>query len=131
MASPASGSILTTSAPWSASTMVASGPDMLELRSTTVIPASGRVGSLTSPTSLPSLTAVSRARMCRTCQILYDPHMPIDQDVADELVGIIREWVRKEVIPNASAFEHADEFPADFVAQMRDFGLFGARIPEE
>src|SRR5688572_3732964 len=42
MMSPPSGSTLTTSAPWSASTIVASGPDMFEVRSTTLIPARGR-----------------------------------------------------------------------------------------
>ena len=57
--------------------------------------------------------------------------MPTDPALADELVDTVRTWVRKEVIPKASAFEHADEFPAAFVDQMRDFGLFGARIPEE
>lgn len=54
-----------------------------------------------------------------------------DQELADELVGTVRGWVRKEVIPQASGFEHADEYPAAFVEQMRAFGLFGARIPEE
>ena len=54
-----------------------------------------------------------------------------DQALADELVDTIRDWVRKEVIPNASELEHADEFPTAFVEQMKAFGLFGARIPEE
>jgi alkylation response protein AidB-like acyl-CoA dehydrogenase len=57
--------------------------------------------------------------------------MAIDQDLADEIVGTIRTWVHKEVIPSASTFEHADEFPTDWVEQMKDFGLFGARIPTE
>jgi len=57
--------------------------------------------------------------------------MPTDPELAEEIIGTVRSWVRKEVIPKASAFEHADEYPADFVAQMKDFGLFGARIPEE
>jgi butyryl-CoA dehydrogenase len=57
--------------------------------------------------------------------------MATDQDLADEIVGTVRTWVRKEVIPHASEFEHADEYPEDFVEQMKAFGLFGARIPEE
>lgn len=56
--------------------------------------------------------------------------MATDPQLADELVGTIRDWVRKEVIPRASEFEHADEYPADWVDQMKAFGLFGARIPE-
>ena len=57
--------------------------------------------------------------------------MATDEALADELVGTIRAWVRKDVIPNASELEHADEYPADMVAQMRAFGLFGATIPAE
>lgn len=57
--------------------------------------------------------------------------MATDEALADELVGTIRAWVRKDVIPHASELEHADEYPADMVAQMRAFGLFGATIPTE
>ena len=57
--------------------------------------------------------------------------MATDADLADEIVGTVRTWVRKEVIPHASKFEHADEYPEAFVEQMKAFGLFGARIPEE
>ena len=56
---------------------------------------------------------------------------PTDSELADELVATIRGWVRKDVIPNASELEHADEFPAAMVEQMKAFGLFGARIPPE
>jgi alkylation response protein AidB-like acyl-CoA dehydrogenase len=55
----------------------------------------------------------------------------IDADVAAELVATIRVWIAKEVIPQASRFDHADEYPEEWVDQMRHFGLFGARIPEE
>ena len=48
-----------------------------------------------------------------------------------ELVGAIRDWVDREVVPVASDFEHADEFPVDLVAQMRELGLFGVTIPEQ
>jgi butyryl-CoA dehydrogenase len=57
--------------------------------------------------------------------------VPTDPALADELIATIRRWVAKDVIPHASEFEHADEFPEEMVAQMREFGLFGARIPEE
>lgn len=57
--------------------------------------------------------------------------MAIDLDLADELVGTIRSWVRKEVLPVASEYEHADAYPEPLVAQMREFGLFGATIPAE
>src|SRR5437763_3322426 len=57
--------------------------------------------------------------------------MATDPELADELVATVREWVRKEVIPVASDFEHADRYPEAMVAQMKAFGLFGSRIPEE
>ena len=57
--------------------------------------------------------------------------MPTDPALADELVDAVRTFVRKEVLPVASDLEHADEYPADLVAQMAGLGLFGSTIPEE
>ena len=54
-----------------------------------------------------------------------------DPALADELVRTIRTFVEKEVVPVASELEHRDEYPADLVRQMAEFGLFGAVIPEE
>jgi alkylation response protein AidB-like acyl-CoA dehydrogenase len=49
----------------------------------------------------------------------------------EEIVSVVREWVDREVVPVASELEHADEFPAALVAQMRQLGLFGVTVPEE
>jgi hypothetical protein len=59
--SPARGSTLTTSAPWSASTIVVRGPDMLVVRSTTRMPRSGwvAVGPRSGRSTVANLTAVS------------------------------------------------------------------------
>jgi butyryl-CoA dehydrogenase len=57
--------------------------------------------------------------------------MPIDPEVADELVATVRAFVVKDVLPVASDLEHADEYPTDLVEQMRALGLFGATIPVE
>ena len=56
--------------------------------------------------------------------------MSIDPEVADELVATIAAWVDREVVPEASRFEQADEFPEAMFARMCDFGLFGATITE-
>jgi alkylation response protein AidB-like acyl-CoA dehydrogenase len=48
-----------------------------------------------------------------------------------EIVQSIRDWVEREVYPVASEYEHADEFPAPLVEQMKELGLFGVTIPEE
>src|SRR5689334_22211611 len=55
----------------------------------------------------------------------------IDQEVRDELRATVRRWVEREVLPVASDFEHADEFPTEIVEQMKAMGLFGITIPEE
>jgi alkylation response protein AidB-like acyl-CoA dehydrogenase len=54
-----------------------------------------------------------------------------DTELAEDLIAGLRSWVAKVVIPNASTFEHRDEYPAEWVEQMKEFGLFGARISEE
>ncbi|HEX8804947.1 MAG TPA: acyl-CoA dehydrogenase family protein [Acidimicrobiales bacterium] len=59
------------------------------------------------------------------------PTARTDPALADELVGTVRDWVRRDVVPVASEYEHADRFPAPLVDQMRAFGLFGAKVPEE
>ena len=35
----------------------------------------------------------------------------IDEEVAEQIIGTIRDWVR-EVIPFAAEYEHADEYPS-------------------
>ena len=50
--------------------------------------------------------------------------------VQREIVAAVREFVDREVVPVASQLEHADEYPADLVAGMRELGLFGVAISE-
>jgi len=57
--------------------------------------------------------------------------MATDLDVADQIVETVATWVDNEVVPNASRFELADEFPQEMVDQMKAFGLFGCVIPEQ
>src|SRR5437588_10553443 len=52
-------------------------------------------------------------------------------DIQREILATVRQFVDKEVIPNAQALEHADEYPADIVEGMKEMGLFGLTIPEE
>ncbi|HEX9682918.1 MAG TPA: acyl-CoA dehydrogenase family protein [Acidimicrobiales bacterium] len=59
------------------------------------------------------------------------PVEPTDPDLADDLVGTVRTWVEREVLPTASELEHADEHPDELVEGMRHLGLFGATIPAE
>ena len=48
-----------------------------------------------------------------------------------EIVAAIRDFVDRDVLPNASRYDHVDEFPEPLVATMREMGLFGVTIPEE
>jgi alkylation response protein AidB-like acyl-CoA dehydrogenase len=52
-------------------------------------------------------------------------------DIQSEILATVRDFVDKEVIPHAQALEHADEYPTDIVAGMKEMGLFGLTIPEE
>jgi alkylation response protein AidB-like acyl-CoA dehydrogenase len=52
-------------------------------------------------------------------------------DVQQEILATVREFVDKEIIPNAQELEHADEYPEEIVNGMARMGLFGLTIPEE
>ena len=47
-----------------------------------------------------------------------------------EIVTTVRDWVEGEVMPVASQLEHADEYPAELVAQMKELGE-ASGIPNE
>ena len=49
--------------------------------------------------------------------------------VVHPLIGRVRDFVEREVRPSAAALEHADRYPHELVARMRDLGLFGALVP--
>ncbi|MDO1479492.1 acyl-CoA dehydrogenase family protein [Rhodococcus ruber] len=48
-----------------------------------------------------------------------------------EILATVRQFVDREIIPNAQELEHSDTYPQDIVDQMREMGLFGLMIPEE
>lgn len=52
-------------------------------------------------------------------------------EVQTEIIATVRQFVEKEVIPNAVELERADTYPHAIVDQLRDMGLFGLMIPEE
>ncbi len=47
------------------------------------------------------------------------------------MLAAVHDFVEKEIIPNANALEHADEYPTDIVEGMKELGVFGLMIPEE
>ncbi len=52
-------------------------------------------------------------------------------EVQTEIISAVRQFVDKEIIPNAQELEHSDTYPQSIVDQMRELGLFGLMIPEE
>jgi len=58
-------------------------------------------------------------------------HTPGLSDEQRAILQTVREFADKEIIPHAQALEHADSYPADIVAGMRELGLFGLTIAEE
>lgn len=64
-------------------------------------------------------------------QIIADSDYAEDIAVADEIVAVVRRFVDESVIPVASSYEHADQYPYDLVEKMKTLGLFGTTIPHE
>jgi len=54
-----------------------------------------------------------------------------DEQEAEAFIEVIKRWLVKDVEPNILEFEHADKYPTEMIEQMREFGLFGATIPEK
>ncbi|QKW35680.1 acyl-CoA dehydrogenase family protein [Actinomadura sp. NAK00032] len=52
-------------------------------------------------------------------------------DEQREIVATVRAFVDREILPVATALEHADEYPQAIVDGMKDLGLFGLMIGEE
>src|SRR3954462_4540256 len=52
-------------------------------------------------------------------------------DIQQEILSTVRDFVDKEILPNASALEHEDEYPQRIVEGMKEMGLFGLTIDEE
>ena len=47
------------------------------------------------------------------------------------VLDAIGKWLDRDVRPHVLALDHADEYPAEMVEQMKALGLFGATIPAE
>ncbi len=52
-------------------------------------------------------------------------------EIQQEILGTVRAFVEKEILPYATELEHKDEFPDAIVDGMKEMGLFGLMIPEE
>ncbi|MEE8362760.1 MAG: acyl-CoA dehydrogenase family protein [Dehalococcoidia bacterium] len=53
------------------------------------------------------------------------------EEARRQIVALVRDFVRRDVIPAAAEHDEADTYPADLVDTMAEMGLFGITIPEE
>ena len=47
------------------------------------------------------------------------------------MLDTIDRWCREKVRDKVMEMEHADEYPHEFVEDMKEFGLFGATISQD
>ncbi len=52
-------------------------------------------------------------------------------ELQTEIVSAVRQFVDRQIIPNAQELEHSDTYPQAIVDAMREMGLFGLMIPAE
>ncbi|KXX60446.1 acyl-CoA dehydrogenase family protein [Rhodococcus sp. LB1] len=52
-------------------------------------------------------------------------------DVQRDIVATVRAFVDEQILPVATKLEHADEYPTEIVAAMKELGIFGLTIDEE
>ncbi|WP_231639129.1 acyl-CoA dehydrogenase family protein [Sphingomonas profundi] len=63
--------------------------------------------------------------------IKLEQQRTIAADDEAALFDMIDRWVERDVRPVVKEFDHADEWPEALVAQMAEFGLFGATVGQE
>ena len=52
-------------------------------------------------------------------------------EVRNQIVALVRDFVRREVEPIAQEYDNEDIYPQQLIEPMREMGLFGITIPEE
>src|SRR5262249_29205833 len=49
----------------------------------------------------------------------------------DELIEVLRDFIRREVMPAEAAIDESDEIPGRLIAQAKEMGLYGYALPAE
>ena len=55
----------------------------------------------------------------------------VTQGEFDQLLEVLRDFVRHEVMPAEAAIDESDEIPARLIAQAKEMGLYGYALPTE
>ncbi len=53
------------------------------------------------------------------------------EDVQNQIVNVVKDFIKKDVDPIASTYEQEDIYPHELIPTMKELGLFGITIPEE
>ena len=59
------------------------------------------------------------------------PQDSTSHEQESEILDAIEKWLERDVRPHVLRLEHADEYPFEWVEQMKEMGLFGATISAE
>ncbi|HEX5296881.1 MAG TPA: acyl-CoA dehydrogenase family protein, partial [Streptosporangiaceae bacterium] len=49
----------------------------------------------------------------------------------NELIELLRDFIRREVMPAEAGIDETDEIPARLIAQAKEMGLYGYALPSE
>ena len=49
----------------------------------------------------------------------------------DELIEVLRDFIRREVMPAEAGIDETDEIPARLITQAKEMGLYGYALPAE
>jgi len=49
----------------------------------------------------------------------------------DELIEVLRDFIRREVMPAEAGIDESDEIPDRLIAQAKEMGLYGYALPSE
>ena len=53
------------------------------------------------------------------------------EEARTQIISMVREFVRRDVLPVADKLDREDIVPHDLIDQMKELGLFGITVPEE
>ena len=48
----------------------------------------------------------------------------------DELIEVLRDFIRSEVMPAEAGIDESDEIPDRLITQAKEMGLYGYALPE-
>ncbi|MYF79469.1 MAG: acyl-CoA dehydrogenase family protein, partial [Chloroflexi bacterium] len=55
----------------------------------------------------------------------------VSEEARSQIIDLVREFIRKDVEPEASRYDHEDINPAELIDTLQEMGLFGITIAEQ